>query len=823
MMNLTESKGLGAESPRSVWMGRRLTLLVVFLVCSLAGTGAVLSGPTPPIGWAAGFGALAGPAAPSFSVSSYVVHGSSPLSTNVLATLFAPYTGTNVSVAQLVSAGAELHQEYVRQGEPSMSVAIPLREIRDGVVTMYAFATPVPQVLVSGQTYIKFTTPPEITLPEMAASQQVTNPPTEKAPVAPAAHLDLTAPAPPPRPATPAELAQARVLLLQQMAEQAAAEADTRVHVVESNSGPRFEVKHYEVMGNTVLSPAILARTMTNIDGDFGTNVSFEGIRTAVTELQKAYTVRGYVTVSVGLPQQKLTNATVKIQVTEGRLEAIEVKGNHYFSSNNVMRALPSLHTNMILNAKVFQAELNRANANQDRQIYPVIEPGPDPGTSDLTLKIKDRLPLHAKVELNNQSSPGTPDLRLNSSAVYDNLWQQENSLGVQYSFSPGFYKDGAQWNTYDVPLVANYSTFYRMPLGNPQAIEDVIDSNPGSFGYDEATRKFNLPPTSGQPELNFFASRSTIDTGLQPLSSSVLYDLPGVRVITQDNVQQDLTVNNDIGARFNTPLKESSNFRSDFSGGLDFKTYESWSYKTNVFNFAEITLNQYGQPNPPTYSSVVSPVPATHLPVKYLPLSLAYNASWQLDQGTLAAGLGSTINTWYSGPLKTLQAITGSGESSGHWVTLTPSLSWQMPIYTNWPATLRADGQWASEPLISNEQYGAGGINSVRGYREGEVFGDTGWHVTLEQQTPEHVVGVVHGHTLLTLRGTVYMDYATVYLLDPQSRPPSTALWGTGFGGVASVGSHWEARFLFSVPLLGTTTTPVYQPFFNFALTAQF
>ncbi len=192
--------------------------------------------------------------------------------------------------------------------------------------------------------------------------------------------------------------------------------------------------------------------------------------------------------------------------------------------------------------------------------------------------------------------------------------------------------------------------------------------------------------------------------------------------------------------------------------------------------------MNQFGKPNPPTYSSVVSPVPVTHLRVAYLPLSLAYNATWQLDQGTLAAGLGSSINTWYSGPLKTLQAITGSAESSGHWVTLTPSLSWQMPIHTNWPATLRVDGQWASEPLISNEQYGAGGINSVRGYREGEVFGDTGWHVTLEQQTPVQVVGVVQGHTLLTLRGTVYMDYATVYLWIRRAGHPAPQAVGHRF-----------------------------------------
>lgn len=151
---------------------------------------------------------------------------------------------------------------------------------------------------------------------------------------------------------------------------------------------------------------------------------------------------------------------------------------------------------------------------------------------------------------------------------------------------------------------------------------------------------------------------------------------------------------------------------------------------------------------------------------------------------------------------------------------------------------TFRADGQWASEPLINNEQYGIGGVNSVRGYHEGEAFGDTGWHVSLEQQTPAHLIGMVNGDEPLTIRGSVFMDYGTVYLLDPDApaqditqsgagsplhRSGQVQLWGTGVGLTSAIGSHWQSRFLVSVPLIGTTATPRNEPFFNFILTAQF
>ena len=137
----------------------------------------------------------------------------------------------------------------------------------------------------------------------------------------------------------------------------------------------------------------------------------------------------------------------------------------------------------------------------------------------------------------------------------------------------------------------------------------------------------------------------------------------------------------------------------------------------------------------------------------------------------------------------------------------------------------MRADGQWSSEPLISNEQFGVGGVNGVRGFGEGEVFGDSGWRITSELKTPTHRVGYVGAGTgrPLTVRGSVFMDYADTYLLDPNGRPGRVPLLGAGFGGAASVGASWEARLLFAWPLLNTPTSESKQIRISFALSAQF
>jgi hemolysin activation/secretion protein len=775
-------------------------------------------------------------AAPCFNVETYVVAGSPRLSMNVVFPLLSKYTGTNVSLAELVKAATDLQAEYRREGHPLTSVAIATNQIVNGTATLNVFQAALPQIVVSGVRYSMLTNNLKIAAAQLTAV--IPPPPASNAPPATTAARVIKAVRKPATPLTPEEMAKARAALFQKIAELAAQEKDTRIPVVSTNAGPRFSVRKYLISGNTILTPQTLDRVLTNIDGDFGTNVSFAGVETAMEQLQQAYRDRGYVTVAVHVPQQKLTNATVKLDVVEGRLAAINVVGNRYFSSNNVMRALPSLHTNLLLNSHVFEAELNRANANQDRQIYPVVGPGPTPGASELTLTVKDRLPLHAKVEFNNQNSPGTPGMRVNTSAVADNLWQREHALGVQYGFSPETDKLGNQWDFYDEPSVAYYSGFYRLPLGNPEPIGNVVANNPGSFGYNEATRQFRLPPSTGQPELNLYASRATIDTGVTTLSSGSLFNIPFVRQLNQETVQQGVTINELVGSQLSKPLPQFDSFHSTLSGGLDYKVYSQANYETNIFADTEYTKSSGGGLVARTSYDYIS-TPAAQEKMYYLPLEINYNASLNNFIGPAALGLGLSANLWYSSytdyagastnqpnleGVQSLRNITGSSESSGHWVILRPSYSQSLILPGDWVTTLRADGQWASEPLISTEQFGIGGVNSVRGYHEGEVFGDTGWHVSLEQQTPPHVVGTVYGNQPLTLRGSVYMDWATAYRIDPPAGiPGAVELWGAGFGFAASVGPHWQSRFLFSLPLIGTSLTPSGQPYFNFSLTGQF
>ncbi|HEY6169550.1 MAG TPA: helix-turn-helix domain-containing protein, partial [Verrucomicrobiae bacterium] len=547
-----------------------------------------------------------------------------------------------------------------------------------------------------------------------------------------------------------------------------------------------FQVLGYEVLGNTVLTPDMIV----NVVKDYiGANKTFDDIRAALTELQLAYRGRGYVTVSVSLPQQRLTNGVVKVQVTEGRLADIQVVDNHWFSSNNVLRALPSLRTNTILNSLAFQQELDRANASRDRQIYPVIGPGPEPGTTALTLKVKDRFPLHGRLDFNNQFTPGTPEQRLNTSLQFNNLWDREHQVGLQYGFTPLDMKsDDRLPRFFDQPLVANYSAFYRMPLDFAAADALRREVKSSEFGYDEVTHRFRPPALTGHPEMIFYGSRSDSDSGVRLGAVTVAAQTPLVTISSQP-AGQDLTVNENLGTRLTLPLWESPGSRSVFSAGIDFKAYRLTSFNTNVFITSTTLTNAAGQT---TNLTTVVPFsqPANLRHVDYLPLTVGVDTLVADKFGSTSFSVSASLNPQiFSGRREFVAAVYSTNATAAyHLVNF--GIAREQKLFGEWTLSVRANGQWTCQPLLNNEQFGIGGLAGVRGYLEGEEYGDTGWRVLNELRSPLVNIGYVDGDLATYVRAVAFTDYGERYLLDAApGRAPALNMWGAGVGLSMTIG----------------------------------
>lgn len=583
-------------------------------------------------------------------------------------------------------------------------------------------------------------------------------------------------------------------------------------------NAPAFEVDAYLVEGNTVLPDGQLNAIFAKYTGPA---ISIDQIRAALGELQLTYREFGFITVGVALPRQQVTNGVIRVQVTEGRLGEITVVGNRYFSAGNVLRALPGLATNVLPNTKWLQPEIDRANNNQDRQIYPKVLPGAIPGTSTLMLQVQDQLPLHGHLELNDKATPGTPRTRIDSALQYNNLWQLDHQLGVGYTFSPQAMKPddyGPQF--YDQPAVASYSGYYRIPFGAPKSLRETYEQMPVNFGYDEASHRFNLPPLTGSPELILYASRSTTDTGARSGPVNTITDTATLITTAQDT-ERDPTSTANLGARLILPLPEKNGIQSSISAGFDFKSYRLQTLTTNSTTVTFLDSN-----GPPLSTSVSLPTYAANS-VVYAPLSMGWSGSRSDAFGSSSFGVnGSLYLAMLSSSDTRMQALAGSARAGGNYTTLNFNLGREQKLPWDWSLLARANGQWSSKPLISNEQFALGGANSVRGYFEGDDHGDSGWSASLEARTPffKTQVATLDDFVPTWLRASAFLDYGQRYLLDPSPGvSPVRSFLGSGFGLSANINNHLEARVAVAWPVLDSANSRAGLPFVHFTLGAQF
>ncbi len=505
---------------------------------------------------------------------------------------------------------------------------------------------------------------------------------------------------------------------------------------VATNAKLGFKVEKYLVMGNSILLPEEIGRIFTNVPSAFGTNVTFDEVRAQLSNLQTAYRERGFVTVSVGLPQQKLTNATVKVKVTEGRLAAINVMDNRHFSEENVRARAAELAYEHAPQLPRFSTRTrHRQRQPRPARFIPSSAPAPEPETSALTLKVKDRLPWHARVEVNNQATPGTPQLRANFNTQYNNLWDLEHQVGLQYSFTFEQFKSGHDYQStlFDAPLVANYSAYYRLPLGTYRSVQQQLDDQPRSFGYNEITHKFILPPPTGRPDLTFYASRSTTDTGIQLGQQSIVSQTPLLIISSQDS-GENFTLNENLGTRLSLPLPALAGISSTLSLGLDFKRYRLVSYNTNNFPTTIVTTNQDGTPRFINFTTS-SGQPTQRALVDYLPFNAGLSGSIPDKLGTTFFNANANFNV-LSILSKDADFARASYTTKAHaqYVTLQMGADREQKIHGDWSVRLHADGQWADGPLFSNEQFALGGTAGVRGYTDGEAYGDSGWRVMMSR-----------------------------------------------------------------------------------------
>jgi hemolysin activation/secretion protein len=205
-------------------------------------------------------------------------------------------------------------------------------------------------------------------------------------------------------------------------------------------------IQEYRVVGTHKLSELEVEGAVYPYLGPGRTTEDVEHARAA---LEKAYQDKGYQTVSVQIPPQQVRNGVVILQVIEGKVGRLRVRGSRYFSLSQIKKRSPSMAEGTVPNFNEVTRDIVALNQLPDLRVTPTLRAGVEPGTVDIDLTVKDTLPLHGSLELNDRNSPDTTSLRINGAISYNNFWQLGHSAGFSFQIAPERLSDAEVFSGY--------------------------------------------------------------------------------------------------------------------------------------------------------------------------------------------------------------------------------------------------------------------------------------------------------------------------------------------------------------------------------------
>jgi hemolysin activation/secretion protein len=278
-----------------------------------------------------------------------------------------------------------------------------------------------------------------------------------------------------------------------------------------------FEIKRFDVQGNTLLEPALVQGLVSEFAGP-GRDFSY--VERALAALQGAYRERGFSLVKVVLPEQELNEGVVHISVVETRIGQVRVAGNDFHDAANVRHSLPSVVEGAIPNTDALSANLRMANENPSRKVNLQLQSGDAPGIVDAVVQVEDSKDWTASALLDNSGNDASG--RTHVTAQYQNF----NVGGLDHVFTASYT------TTPDEPSkMSVYGAGYHIPL---YSLGDSLD---------------------------FYGTYSNVDAGV--VSAGLL----------------DLTVSGAgtvFGTHFNHELRRIGSYESQLTLGFDRKSFRN-------------------------------------------------------------------------------------------------------------------------------------------------------------------------------------------------------------------------------------------------------
>jgi len=258
----------------------------------------------------------------------------------------------------------------------------------------------------------------------------------------------------------------------------------------------------------------------------------------------------------------------------------------------------------------------------------------------------------------------------------------------------------------------------------------------------------------------------------------------------------------NIFGMRLNRPVGESKSLMQSITLGWDYKDFGQ-------------SINPVGADAGTSDSS----------PVAYSPFQLGYSASYYQEGGSLSQ-FNSELNFNFAGMGSSYEQFAKRRYgATPNYLYLAGEVKHRQALPEDLALQFRVSGQVANEPLISNEQMGAGGMLTVRGYHEVERLGDNGVIGSMEFWSPDFGDYGFEGFEYLNdFRMLAFTDAAQLWLIDPlPSTPENYDLFSTGAGFRMRAFHHFLGEFYWEYPFVATEYVKAGQQRIDFRVAYEF
>ena len=126
------------------------------------------------------------------------------------------------------------------------------------------------------------------------------------------------------------------------------------------------------------------------------------------------------------------------------------------------------------------------------------------------------------------------------------------------------------------------------------------------------------------------------------------------------------------------------------------------------------------------------------------MPLALRYAMRYDQQWGSVGGNVEYAANIGGGRGNETNAYATSRGGADPRWHVVRAEADAQYNFASRWSLTTKLRGQYTNDLLIPGEQFGIGGVGSVRGLKEREGTGDRGYTATVEANAPPVYAGIL-------------------------------------------------------------------------------